>query len=210
MKTGNPQPDKPDRPPIGSNGSSLMSTEPDDKTLLERVALKNEAAFRTLYDRYHGRIYHYITTIVGDLAMAEDVATEAFLDVWRGAEKFSGRSQVKTWIFAIARNKAISALRKRRESPLDESFAERLEDCADTPEMASLKASMAETLKACVAHLSAKHREIVHLVYYQEMSIKEVAALLEIPENTVKTRMFHARKQLAALAAKAGLDTHMS
>ena len=185
----------------------IMPSAPDDHTLLARVAARDETAFRALYERYHIPLYRFVAGLLRDPAMAEDVTSEALWDVWRGAEKFAGRSRVRTWMFTIARNKAISALRKRRESALDDTFAERIADDADTPETSSQKASVAENLQDCVLQLGDKHREIVHLVYYQEMSIKEVAAILEIPENTVKTRMFHARKQLALIAEKAGLGT---
>ena len=109
-------------------------------------------------------------------------------------------------MFAIARNKAVSLLRKRSEVELDDDAAMSIEDEADTPEVAAQKGDKAALIRACLARLSAEHREVVDLVYYHDKSIKEVSEIVGIPENTVKTRMFHARKKLSELMAEAGID----
>ena len=195
------------------NGKALMSSrrppsDSEDIALLQRIAAQDQVAFRGLYDRHHQGIYRFVQGRLRDEALAEDVTMEVFWDVWRGAGKFAGQSAVRTWLFAIARNKAVSALRKRRDAQLDDEYAERISDDADTPETVSQKSSKASALRECIKTLSDKHREIIDLVYYQEMSVKDVAGVLEIPENTVKTRMFHARKQLSAELERAGLDAN--
>jgi RNA polymerase sigma-70 factor (ECF subfamily) len=106
----------------------------------------------------------------------------------------------------MARNKAWSALRKRREAALDDGVAEAMEDEADDPEVQIQKSDKGAMLRACMDRLSAEHREVLDLVYYHDTSIEEVAMIVGIPENTVKTRLFHARKKLADIAKAHGID----
>ena len=137
---------------------------------------------------------------------AEDLIGEVFLDVWRQADRFEGRSSVSTWILGMARFKALSSLRKTTEAELDEDKAAAIADEADNPETVSQKLDKAKAIRRCIDQLSPEHREIVDLVYYQEKSISEVAEIVRIPENTVKTRMFYARKRLQELMQSAGVD----
>jgi RNA polymerase sigma-70 factor (ECF subfamily) len=129
-----------------------------------------------------------------------------FLDVWRQAGKFEGRSAVSTWLLAIARFKALSALRRRTDVELDDETAEAIEDSSDTPEVTLEKKDKSAVIRKCLEKLSAEHREIIDLVYYHEKSVEEVALIVGIPENTVKTRMFYARKRLADLLKASGIE----
>src|SRR5947209_2105506 len=129
-----------------------------------------------------------------------------FYDVWRQAGRFEGRSTVSTWLLAIARFKAISALRRRRDEGLDEEATAAIEDLSDDPATALEKKDKSAMLRKCLAGLSAEHREIIDLVYYHEKSVEEVAEIVGIPENTVKTRMFYARKRLAELLKSEGIE----
>ncbi|MBV9127289.1 MAG: sigma-70 family RNA polymerase sigma factor, partial [Verrucomicrobia bacterium] len=129
-----------------------------------------------------------------------------FLDVWRQAGKFEARSAVSTWLLAIARYKALSALRRRPDEALDEEVAAAIEDTGDNPEVALEKKDKGEILRKCLTALSPEHREIIDLVYYHEKSVEEVAEIVGIPQNTVKTRMFYARKRLSELLKAAGVD----
>jgi RNA polymerase sigma-70 factor (ECF subfamily) len=97
-------------------------------------------------------------------------------------------------------------LRKRRDVALEPEIAEGIEDEADTPEVTVQKASKAIALRRCLEQLSVEHREVIDLVYYHERSVDEVGEILGIPENTVKTRMFYARKRLSDLLKAAGID----
>jgi RNA polymerase sigma-70 factor (ECF subfamily) len=152
------------------------------------------------------RIYRYVLRVVHDEMAAEDVIGDVFLDVWRQANRFEGRSAVSTWLIAIARFKALSLLRKRREVGLDEETAEAIEEPSDDPELTVAKQDKGEKLRKCLAALSREHREVIDLVYYHEKSVEEVAQIIGIPENTVKTRMFYARKKLGDLCRMAGID----
>ncbi len=177
-----------------------------DQDLILRVAKGDRLAFRTLYARHNVRVFRFILRFIKDEGQAEDLIGEVFLDVWRQADRFEGRSSVSTWILGMARFKALSSLRKTTEAELDEEQAAAIADDADTPETVSQKLDKAKAIRRCIDQLSPEHREIVDLVYYQEKSISEVAEIVGIPENTVKTRMFYARKRLQELMQSAGVD----
>jgi RNA polymerase sigma-70 factor (ECF subfamily) len=140
--------------------------------------------------------------------LAEDAVSEVFLDVWRDAGSFQARSQVSTWLLAIARNKALSAFRRRSEQQLDDHWAAEIEDFTDDPETAADKKDRSEALRKCLSQLSACHREVVDLIYYHEKSVEEVAQIIGASPNTVKTRMFYARRRMQELLEAAGFNIH--
>ncbi len=177
-----------------------------DQDLILRVAKGDRLAFRTLYARHNVRVFRFILRFIKDEGQAEDLIGEVFLDVWRQADRFEGRSSVSTWILGMARFKALSSLRKTTDAEIDEDKAAAIADEADNPETVSQKLDKAKAIRRCIDQLSPEHREIVDLVYYQEKSISEVAEIVGIPENTVKTRMFYARKRLQELMQSAGVD----
>jgi RNA polymerase sigma-70 factor (ECF subfamily) len=177
-----------------------------DEVLIGRIANGDRLAMQVLFARHHVRVYRFVLRLLGDPSRAEDLISEVFLDVWRQAGRFEARSAVSTWLLAIARYKALSAMRKRTDEELDEEQAASIADTADTPEEAIQKKDKSEILKECLTSLSAEHREIIDLVYYHEKSVEEVAEIVGIPENTVKTRMFYARKRLSELLKTAGID----
>jgi RNA polymerase sigma-70 factor (ECF subfamily) len=177
-----------------------------DEALIGRIAAGDKLAMQVLFARHHVRVYRFVLRLVRNQTLAEDLISEVFLDVWRQAGRFEARSAVSTWLLAIARFKALSSLRKRSEEELDEEAAAAVEDPGDDPEVAVQKKDKSEVLRKCIAQLSAEHREIVDLVYYHEKSVEEVAQIVGIPENTVKTRMFYARKRLSELLKAAGVD----
>lgn len=179
---------------------------PDDGLLIGQVANGDREAMRQIYARHHVRVYRFILRFVSDSATAEDLTNDVFIDVWRQAGRYEGRSQVSTWILGMARFKALSDRRKVRNVVDPDDALGEVEDDADTPEVSAQKKDKAQALRNCIAKLSAEHREIVDLVYYHDKSIKEVAEIVGIPENTVKTRMFHARKNLSSTMKRAGVD----
>jgi RNA polymerase sigma-70 factor, ECF subfamily len=178
-----------------------------DDMLLQSIADGDRTAMHTLYARHNVRVYRFILRIVRDTTIAEDLVSQVFLDVWRTARQFEGRSQVSTWLLSIARFKALTALRQRRFEDLDQDEVREIADNSDTPETSLERATTCAILRACVAKLSPAHREIINLVYYHEMSVEEVGQIIGIPQSTVKTRMFYARKQLADLLRGCGVDT---
>ena len=161
---------------------------------------------QVLFARHHVRVYRFVLRLVRNEAVAEDLVSDVFLDVWRQAGKFEGRSAASTWILSIARFKALSTLRRKGEQELDEATAEAIVDEADDPQATMEKKDKSEILRKTIASLSAEHREIIDLVYYHEKSVEEVAQIVGIPEATVKTRMFYARKRLGELLKAQGVD----
>ena len=178
-----------------------------DTTLLENIAKGNRTAMHALYCRHNVRVYRFILRIVRNATAAEDLVSQVFLDVWQTAAQFQGRSQVSTWLLSIARFKALTTLRQRRLEDLDQEEVRRIPDEAETPEASLSRSSISAILHACVEKLSPAHREIIDLVYYHEKSVEEVARIIGIPRNTVKTRMFYARRQLAELLRSAGVSS---
>lgn len=177
-----------------------------DELLIGRVANGDRLAMQVLFARHHVRVYRFVLRLVRNEATAEDLLSEVFLDVWRQAGKFEGRSAVSTWILSVARFKALSSLRRRKDEELDDETADAIADTQDDPEAALAKKDKGNALRQCLQKLSAEHREIVDLVYYHEKSVAEVAELIGIPEATVKTRMFYARRKLSDLLKEQGID----
>jgi RNA polymerase sigma-70 factor (ECF subfamily) len=177
-----------------------------DEVLIARIAKGDRLAMEELYGRYRVPVYRFVLRMVRNPTTAEDLNSDVFLDVWRQAGTFEGRSAVSTWIFSIARFKALNVLQRRPMEELDDEKAGAIEDQADDPEIALAKKDKAAVLRACLLKLSAEHREIVNLVYYQHKSVEEVAGIVGIPEATVKTRMFYARKKLSELLTELGIE----
>jgi RNA polymerase sigma-70 factor (ECF subfamily) len=177
-----------------------------DELLIGRIASGDRLAMQVLFARHHVRVFRFVLRLVRDESVAEDLISEVFFDVWRQAGRFEGRSAVPTWLLAIARFKALTALRRKPDEALDEEAAEAIEDQSDDPEVVLAKKDKSAVIRKCLMGLSAEHREIIDLVYYHEKSVEEVAQIVGIPENTVKTRMFYARKRLAELLKAAGIE----
>jgi RNA polymerase sigma-70 factor (ECF subfamily) len=177
-----------------------------DEVLIGRIANGDRLAMQVLFARHHVRVFRFVIRLVRNESTAEDLISEVFLDVWRQADRFEGRSAVTTWLLSIARFKALSALRRRPDEELDEETAGAIEDPSDDPDVALEKKDKGVIIRKCLTGLSAEHREIIDLVYYHEKSVEEVAEIVGIPENTVKTRMFYARKKLAELLKAAGIE----
>lgn len=186
---------------------SVVLAEDGDSILLSKIAEGDNAAVGTLYSRHHKRVYHFVKRFVNQSDVAEDVTNDVFIEVWQKASTFEGRSKVSSWILGMARYKALSEIRKRKNvhSASDEVF-DAIEDDADTPEVVTQKLDKGTALKACIAALSKDHRVVLDLVYYHEKSISEVSEILDIPASTVKTRAHYARKLLSAEMARNGVD----
>jgi len=186
--------------------SIIAAQATSDDMLLESIADGNRTSMHILYCRHNVRVYRFILRIVRDATTAEDLVSQVFLDVWRTAGQFQGRSQVSTWLLSIARFKALTAMRQRRFEDIDQEDVRQIADGCDTPETSLDRSDTSAILRACVQKLSPAHREIITLVYYYEKSVEEVGQIIGIPQSTVKTRMFYARKQLAELLKGCGVE----
>jgi RNA polymerase sigma-70 factor (ECF subfamily) len=180
--------------------------ELSDKALVQSIADEDKRALKLLYLRHHDRVRRFVTRLTGNESTAEEVVNEVFLEVWRHAAQFEGRSQVATWLLSIARFKAITECRRRSEAQLDERSAAIIEDPSDTPAVSMDKRERSDILHRCLGRLTPLHREVINLIYYQGKKIEEVAQFTGAPVNTVKTRMHHARLRMSELLAEAGVD----
>jgi RNA polymerase sigma-70 factor, ECF subfamily len=177
-----------------------------DEALVSAIAAGDRQAMRALYLRHNVRVYRFVVRLVADAALAEDVVSEVFLQVWRHADGFEARSRLSTWLLAIARYKALSALRARSHEQLDDGAAATVADPNNDAETIVADQDRGTIVHECLAQLSAIHREVLDLVYYHEKSVGEVAEIVGVPASTVKTRMFYARKRMQSLLVnRAGL-----
>jgi RNA polymerase sigma-70 factor (ECF subfamily) len=177
-----------------------------DETLIGLIADGDKRAMQVLYARHNVRVYRFVLRLTGNQSLAEDLVSEVFLDVWRQAEGFESKSQVSTWLLAIARYKALSAMRRRTDEHLDDQMAASIEDTADDPETVVNTKDRAIIIQKCLTQLSPAHREVIDLVYYHEKSVDEVAEIVGVPPATVKTRMFYARSKMADLLKQSGVQ----
>jgi RNA polymerase sigma-70 factor (ECF subfamily) len=179
----------------------------DDYELLEQISKGNKEAFSELYLDYQPRLLGYCSRVLnGDTALAADIVDEALFDVWRYAGKFASKSKPSTWIHSITHNKLVSFLRKNSDSKLDKDLLRQVfEDIEEGPEKALENAEVSSQLVWHMGKLSSEHREVLLMAYFRELSIKDISTMLAISENTVKTRMFHARKKMKQILTRAGV-----
>ena len=192
---------------VASPHFKAPAQDTSDEALIDLIADGDKRAMQVLYARHNVRVYRFILRLTGNQSLAEDLVSEVFLDVWRQAEAFESKSQVSTWLLAIARYKALSALRRRSDEHLDEHMAAGIADSGEDPETAVGNRDRNSIIQKCLTQLSAAHREVLDLVYYHEKSVDEVARIVGVPAATVKTRMFYARNKMADLLRQAGVST---
>lgn len=189
------------------SGTAIASTRQRlDETLLASIAAGDKFAMQVLFQRHNVRVYRFVLRLIGNASVAEEIVGDVFLNVWQHAGSFEAKCQVTTWLLTIARHKAISVLRRRPETQLDDKLADAIADPGDGAEAILDRQDRSKTIRECLKRLSPLHREIIDLVYYHEKSIEEVAQIVGAPKSTVKTRMFYARNHMAKLLAAAGLD----
>jgi RNA polymerase sigma-70 factor (ECF subfamily) len=179
--------------------------EISDEALIKAIAAGDRGAMAMLYTRHRLRVWRFLMRLCRDATLAEDLLSDVFFDLWRCAAQFRGKSSVSTWLLAIARYKAFAALRHRATEPFDEDAIAAAADSSDDPEVAADKAARGAALRECLRQLSPGCRQAIDLVYYHHKSVTETARILGIPANTVKTRMFHARRKLGELLRQAGI-----
>ena len=176
--------------------SSVKRPERDaDLRLISRVRGGDRQAFDELYRLYRVRLERFLGNLVRHPQIAEEVLDDTLLVVWERAAGFKGESKLSTWIFAIAYRKAMKALR-RYDAPVDDPNAENRASVEDSPEQAFGRTRLHELLRDAIAELSPEHRGVVELTYFNDLSYREIAEIMGCPVDTVKTRMFYARRHL--------------
>ncbi len=187
-----------------------MARPPDDPEraydddLIRRIARGDRTAFETLYYRHSGRICGFLKRMLSDPGLAEEALNDTLVTVWQNAAKFDFRVRLTTWMFGIARNKGLKALSKAARHGVtsqDEGTIERIPD-PDTPERALSRRQRVDMVARGLDSLSPEHRLTLELAFIDGLSYAEIAEATDCPVNTVKTRVFHARKRLAAFVAQ--------
>jgi RNA polymerase sigma-70 factor, ECF subfamily len=180
--------------------ASRASISPDHELdWIHRIAVGDRSAFELLFHTYHKRLFAFLFRLVGKTDVAEELTNDVMVSVWKGAGAFKGESKLSTWIFSIAHFRAISWLRRARPEVVDIDDAGPIRDPRELQDDVMLKESLGEEVRRALSKLGPQHREVMDLTFYQEFSYLEIAAILSCPVNTVKTRMFYARKELRRL-----------
>jgi RNA polymerase sigma factor (sigma-70 family) len=167
----------------------------DEAALIARIATRDLRAFEQLYRLYQSRLSRFLTNLTRRPNLVEEVLNDTLMVVWDRAATYNGASKVSTWIFAIAYRKALKAMRKQDE-PVEDKQAETRPSLDADPEQQIGSAQLQEILVTAMAELSADHRAVVDLTYFHEIGYREIADIMECPVDTVKTRMFYARRHL--------------
>jgi RNA polymerase sigma factor (sigma-70 family) len=166
-----------------------------DALLVARILVKDIKAFEALYRRYHWRLTRFLSKFIHRRPIVEEAVNDTLMVVWNRAHTFNGESKLSTWIFSIAYRTAMKALRRQDEPVDDPDAADRVS--ADlSPEDSSGRTRAYGLLRDAIAKLSPEHRAVVEFTYFHEMGYREIAEIMSCPVDTVKTRMFHARRHL--------------
>ncbi|MEV0719320.1 sigma-70 family RNA polymerase sigma factor [Asanoa sp. NPDC050611] len=169
-----------------------------DEALVRRVAGGDEQALALLYARHAAVLLRYAVQLTGDRGQAEETLQDTFVGVWQGAAaRFTGGSAVRTWLFGICRNQAGKQVRSTPPPALPIDAAASVSSDLATPDEVALARADVSAVGAALARLPAGHREVLHLVFAAELTLAEIAAVLDIPVGTVKSRLFNARAALA-------------
>jgi RNA polymerase sigma factor (sigma-70 family) len=181
-----------------------------ETTLLRRVGARDRKAFEALYHLYYRRLFSYLLKVMRRADLVEEVLNDVMLAIWKGASGFDGRSRPSTWIFGIAYHKALKALARRvpayEAGDSDREPAEPVDH--EEPESLLARRELATVLGQALRVLPAEQRTVVELTYYYGLPYQEIAEIMGCPVNTVKTRMFHARRRLKELLPAMGVSGH--
>jgi RNA polymerase sigma-70 factor (ECF subfamily) len=176
-----------------------------DALWLKQIAGGNREAFEKLYGEYQKRLFRYFMRLVSVTEAAEELTNDVLVEVWKKAGDFRGLSKVSTWIFGIAHHKAMNELRSRKPATLEIEAAANEADPGETPEESAAQVNLKEKIKRALQALSSEHREVMELTFTNGLSYQEISDIMQCPVNTVKTRMFYAKKQLQEILEKMGV-----
>ena len=179
----------------GGKTTDKRSQKADELDLVKRISAGDQSAMKQIYELHSKPLYHFVKNWLANPNEASDIVHETMLEVWRRADRFQGRSSLKSWIFSIARNKSIDKNRKMSRLTYTDEVPEMVGE--DVNPMEALEASQLSVfLKSCIADLSETHRRMIHLAFYEDLSYREIAEIENCPIGTVKTRILHAKKLL--------------
>ena len=170
----------------------------DEAVLISRIAADDRVAFEILYRTYMCRLRLFLVRVTRRPALVEDVLNDTMLVVWHKAHTYNATSKVSTWIFAIAYRKALNALRSA-DNAIDFGVAANADSFHSEPENALQRQDVRRQISRALTMLSADQRSVLRLVYYKGYACREIAHMMGCPVDTVKTRIFYARRKLKAV-----------
>jgi RNA polymerase sigma factor (sigma-70 family) len=179
----------------GRHGAAARSNARDEAGLIARIVDGELRAFEELYRLYHPRLTRFLINMLHRPHLVEEVLNDTLLVVWSRPERYNGASKVSTWIFAIAYRKGLKALR-RNDEPMEDRDAEIRASAEPDPEQQVGRRQVQNVLMTAISELSADHRAVVDLTYFHDIGYREIAETMDCPVDTVKTRMYHARRHL--------------
>ena len=184
---------------------------PELETLwIRQIAGGDRGAFEKLYHAYERRIYRYLYSLVRTTEAAEELTNDVMVEAWKAAPSFRAQSKPSAWLFGIAHHKAMDALRRRRPSVVELHALSAVADSQESPEDSAVRQSVRRSVAEALQSLSAEHRSVVELTFNHGYSYQEIARIVGCPLNTVKTRMFYAKKQLRQVFARWGGQREIS
>ena len=183
------------------DGAAPAAAPTRDEQLLAAIARGDRRSFEQLYALYAPRVFRFTYRMIRDESKAEEVTNDVMLEVWKAAAQFGGRSSPSTWIFGIARHRTLNSVRGRTLHLTAIEEAAEIADAAPSPEARVDGGRISERLQSALERLSMEHREVIELTFMEGKTYREIAEIARCPENTVKTRMFHAKKKLTPLLA---------
>lgn len=183
---------------LALRSAAAEAAEANEAGLLARVAAGELPAFEALYRNYHPRLSRFLGRMTRRPALVDELLDDTLMFVWQHAGRFNGRSKVSTWVFAVAYRKALKALAQLDEPVPDDDLPERAEP-GPGPEQRLSQGQRLAALMQTLGRLSPEHRAVLALTYFHGMDYREIAEIADCPIDTVKTRMFHARRRLRAL-----------
>lgn len=170
--------------------------------MLRKVAKGDEDAFRDFYEEMHGMVFRYVARLTKDNHHAEDIMIDTFAAVWKSASSYRGTARVSTWVIGIARNLTMNKL--RRDGGVEEDLSEEMpQPAVQFADCSALQTS--RLLRDALDRLTQSHREILDMVFLNEMRYEDIAEVVGIPVNTVKTRVYYAKQRLAAVLQEMGV-----
>jgi RNA polymerase sigma-70 factor (ECF subfamily) len=185
----------------GSPDAAAVSAEQAEARLIERVAGGDLAAFDLLYRSYHPRLARFLDRMTRRATLVDELLNDTMVVVWHHAGRYNGSCKVSTWIFAIAYRKALKALQRLDEPMADDDGPPEVATGEPGPEQQARRGELLAALGRSLGSLSAEHRAVVELAYFNDLGYREIAEIVDCPVDTVKTRMFHARRRLKLLLA---------
>jgi len=173
----------------------MNDSNDDDILLIDRISKKDMRAMEVFYRRHQNGLYRFCVKKIGNEADANDIVNKVMMEAWNSADRFEGRSKVSTWLFSIANFRIIDLLRSKKQETVD------IDDEYDLADDIELDAEtwedqLRQYILSCLKTLKADYQQMMELIFFQDAAYEEVAAILNCPNGTIKSRVFHAKKAL--------------